>query len=464
MNVALIQLPHFYGDGLSRPPEHYPLGLGYLSNALKDAGIAHQAIDLWGPQYTAQEALQAVDFSGFDALCVSAYVTQYRYFKQLTLGLKERYPNLPILCGGPGPTFSYEIILQKTGAEVCVLGEGELTLVDLLHNLDSLSGVAGIAYLCEGRPKVTAPREPIRNLDQLPFPNRSLFDYNVLSSESATERVLSAGRFTGQPVISADILAGRGCPYNCHYCSKTFSGVRLRSLDNLIAEVEQLTREQGVNHLQFNDELVFVNKKRSLELCERLKPFKLTWTCQGRIDQVDEELLRAARASGCIEIGYGVESISQEILERMNKRLKVEDVVPVIKMTKAMGIKPAIQYMFGYEGENDQTLAATARFFAEIDHPFVGFSTTPIPGTRLYADCLDKGLIGDEEQYLLRLDSGYNLAGGGINLTSYSDQELARKKKQLLLKISHNYYKKRPVEYAAFIFGIARRKLARLLQ
>lgn len=463
MNIALIQLPHFYGDNLSRIAENYPLGLGYLSNVLNDNEIPHETIDLWGPQLDVKGALESTDFSRFSFVCISAYITQYKYLKQFSLALKDRYPDIPIICGGPGPTFSHEIILNHTGVDVCVHGEGEITLVDLLQNFSEPGSISGISFKSNGKIIVTSPREPIKDLDTLKFPNRGLFNYEALASESVAKRVRGADRLFTNPVKSAGILAGRGCPYSCHFCSKTFSGIRLRSVDNIIAEVEYLVNKCGVNHLQFNDELVFVNKKRSLELIGRLKAFGLKWSCQGRIDQVDRDLLVAARESGCIEIGYGVESVSQHILDNMNKRQKVEQIIPVIKMTAEVGIKPIVQYMYGYTGENDQTIADTIKFFKAIDHPFVGSPITPIPGTSLYADCLSKGLIGNEEEFILKLDSGYSMSGCIVNLTQFSDKELAANHRKLLIKITHNYMKKRPVEYLKFILGIAQRKLSRLI-
>jgi len=259
---------------------------------------------------------------------------------------------------------------------------------------------------------------------------------------------------------SADIIAGRGCPYSCHYCSRTFDGVRLRSINNLVAEVKELQTRYRINHLLFNDELVLVNKKRTLELCEELKKLGITWSCQGRINQVDRDILVAMKEAGCIEIGYGVESISQSILDNMNKKLRAETIVPTIKMTQAVGIKPIIQYMYGYPGENDETIAASSKFFKDIDHTYIGFTTTPIPGTKLYQDCIKDGLITDDEDYLMRLDSGYNLTGAIINMTDFNDDEFVQKKLRLAMRVNHNYYKKRPLQYSKAIF----RKLGKLVK
>ncbi|MBI5563118.1 MAG: cobalamin B12-binding domain-containing protein [Deltaproteobacteria bacterium] len=465
MKIALIQLPHFYGDGLSRLPSSYPLGLGYISNCLADAGIGHEAIDLWGMQYSVDEALDKAGFAGFDFFGISAYATQYKYLKELSLRLKGRYPNVPIICGGAGPTFSHGIILKKTGVDVCVLREGELTIVDLLQNFDRLDTVKGVAVLKDGGITATPPRKAVTDLDSLGFPNRELFAFEKILDSAAFERshrVSSATRDV--PRRTADILAGRGCAYSCNYCSKTFEGMRLRSIGGVVEEIAGLKERYGVNHLQFNDELLLVNKKRTLQLCEELKRLDVTWSCQGRINQVDREILTAMKDAGCIEVGYGVESVTQSILDAMNKRLKAELIVPAIKLTQEIGITPIIQYMYGYPGENAKTVDATIRFFEEIDHPFISFTTTPIPGTRLYQDCLQKGLIKDEEDYLLRLDSGYNLAGGLLNMTEMGDAEFLAQRRRLHFAATHNYLKKRPLEYGSYALGVAGRRIKRAIK
>ena len=449
MKAALIQLPHFYGAGYSRPPASYPLGLGYLSSALRNSGIAHEGVNLWEKGLTPEDAVRELDLSGFDYFCISAYSTQYKYFKPFAALLKRKYPQTPIICGGPGPTFSSAVILENNPVDVCVIGEGEATLVDLLKNYSTLPGVKGISYLKDGKPVFTEPRPGMKDLDTLALPDREIFD---------TRKVMLNAN-PGGVRKTADILAGRGCPYQCTFCSKTFSGLRMRSVAAIIAEVRGLIETYGVNHLQFNDELVIVGKPRTLQLCAELKKLNVQWTCQGRINLVDEEVLRAMKDSGCIEIGYGVESVSQAILDGMKKQVRAEAIIPVIELTRRIGIAPIMQYMYGFPGENDETIERTFEFFKRLDLPFIGASTTPLPGSALYNDCLAKGLIKDEEAYLLRLDSGYNLLGGNVNLTDFTDEEARAKQRRLQIRITHQYYKRRPLLYAKFILATAGRKL-----
>lgn len=461
--IALVQLPHFFGEGYSRPPECYPLGLGYLSSVLNLQGISHEGVDLWGSQFSEDQAIEKIDFERYDVIGISSYSTQYRYLKNFSKKVKELYPEKPIICGGPGPTFSYEMILKNTGVDVCILGEGEETLIDLLQNYGSLGAVKGIAYRENGKIVVTDSRQPIKDLDALPLPNRELFDLEKIIEVAARVKDQSR-RADGCWELrrSADIIAGRGCPYNCNYCSKTFEGLRLRSVDGIMSEIEELIRKYRIDHIQFNDELVLINRKRTLQLCTELGRLGIAWSCQGRINQVDREILHAMKKAGCVEIGYGVESVSQTILDAMNKRINAADIVPVVKMTRDVGIRPVIQYMYGYPGEDDATIDATVRFFREIDHPYVSFTTTPLPGTALYRDCRRDGAILDEEDYLMKLDSGYNMDRPLVNLTKFSDEEFVQRKRKMQMRITHNYLVRRPLDYARFLCGYVVKRARRL--
>lgn len=445
MKVMLIQLPHFY-RATFRPPTLYPLGIGYLAAVLKDH---HHLIpmDLWIHNATVDQAIAFIKQQEIpDVFGISVYSTQYPYFKELVFQLKKNFPNIKIVAGGPGATFSSKIFLEKLPIDYCVIGEGEFTFLELLQQFNSPETVNGIAYRKDNQVFYTPPREQIKNLDLLPLPDRQFFDIERYMENSKKD----GGVF--HRLRSINLIAGRGCPYQCIYCSKTFSGCRLRSIQSIAEEIDYLKRTYHAQAIEFDDELVVINKKRTLELCSFLRKANLKWGCQGRINLVDEEILRSMKASGCFNIGYGVESYSQKILDRMKKQIKVEDIIPVIELTKKIGMNPIIQYMFGFPGEDDETIEATFQFFKKIDHPFVGMPTTPIPGTVLYEEAFKKGLIGDEEEYLIKLTSGYN--NFIVNMTGFSDIEYLKKRHQLSTRVNIEYYKKHPIKFLQYLTKI----------
>lgn len=451
MKVMMIQLPHVY-EGTYRPPTIYPLGIGYLVSILK--GV-HDMIpmDLWLNNDSVDTALNRISGDVPDVFCISVYSTQYPYYKSLVARLKAKFADVPVIAGGPGATFSYEILLTKTGTDVCVIGEGEIVLPALLANLSSPEKVKGVAFLRNERLAVTDPQPQIDNLDTLPFPDRSFFDFEQYVRNSKQRQVYFKGLRTN------GIISSRGCPYQCTFCSKTFPGSRRRSIENISAEIGLLKEKYDIEAIEFDDELVLISKKRALDICEMMREHGLPWGCQGRINLVDEEILTEMKRAGCRYVGYGVESHTQHILDRMNKKVKVHRIIPVIRMTQRIGLEPVVQYMYGFPGENDQSIADTQAFFTAIDHPYIGMITTPLPGTTLYEEAKGKGLIGDEEAYLMKLTSGYNYALPLVNMTDFTDQEFVSKRLALEKRIDRSYYRKRPLKYLARMMKLARYRL-----
>lgn len=449
MKVMMVQLPHFY-DGISRPPTNYPLGIGYLVGTLKE-NHEFMPMDLWIDNSNINQAKKLISKKVPDIFCISVYSTQYPYFKELVSYLKETYPNNKIIAGGPGATFSYKVFLDKTKVDYCVIGEGEITLRELLDNLDNPGEVKGIAYRSEDSIVTTKKREQLKDLDSLPLPDREFFDTERYILNNKKEKGVSRGK------RAANLIAGRGCPYSCTYCSKTFSGFRARSPEQIGKEVLTLKEKYKLDAVDFSDELVVSNKERVLKLCSILKDINIFWGCQGRINLMDDEMLKVMKDSRCTYIGYGVESFSQNILNGMKKQIKEDEIIPVIQRTKEYRIRPVIQYMYGFPGEDDSTINKTFEFFRAIDEPYAAFITTPLPGTELYDTAIKKNLIIDEEDYLNQLTSGYNRLAPLINLTDFSDEEFVIKRISLAKKINRHYYQRH-----SFIF--LKTRVARLLE
>jgi radical SAM superfamily enzyme YgiQ (UPF0313 family) len=406
-------------------------------------------MDLWIDNSNVDRALRLISKNVPDVFCISVYSTQYPYFKELVNRLKKTYPGIKIIAGGPGATFSYQVFLEKTPIDYCVMGEGEITLRELLSNINySPEGIPGLAHREKGQVVLNVKREQIADIDTLTLPDRNFFDIERYINNGGK----AGGRF-GKPQRITQILAGRGCPYKCTFCSKTFSGVRLRSIDKIEEEIAVLKKEYNIDMLDFSDELVVVNKKRTLELCESLKRIGIQWGCQGRLNLVDDEILKSMKDAQCVYIGYGVESFSQKILDRMGKHVKVETIIPAIEMTKRIGMKPLIQYMYGFPGEDDSSIERTIDFYRAIDQPYGAFTTTPIPGTKLYEEAMQKGLIKNEEDFLLHLESGYNRNLPLVNMTEFSEKEFVEKRTAMIKKINRAYYGKHPLIFARQLLG-----------
>ncbi|MDD5687492.1 MAG: radical SAM protein [Elusimicrobia bacterium] len=441
MKILLVQTPHYY-DGKSRIPTFFPIGLGYIARILLDAGYNVEILDIYAHQYNDEEVIQKLKEIDFDVIGISAMSTQYNYTKRLASQIRALNKTKKIIVGGALATFSAQTVLENTDVDICIVGEGEKTIVDLLENLENLSRVKGICFKENGKIIQTPLREYIKVLDTIPFPA-----YDLFSMELYVQRSFVIGPKRALKMRTGHVICGRGCPFNCNYCSKVFKGLRLRSIDNIIEEIKYLKEKYQIRGIFFNDELVIVNKGRVYELCDKIAPLNLKWNCQGRVNMVDLKLLKYMKKAGCTSVGYGIESGSQRILDAMNKNVDIKQAEQAIKDTAKAGLYSNIQVMFGYPGETKETVQETIDFFRRADNPGDALSpVTPLPGTQLWCDTLKKRLIKDEKTLLEKLDGGYMPdAKVLINYTEFSNEEYDSLRKNAEKIIKRNYFARHPV-------------------
>ena len=451
MKVLLIQPPHNY-EGGQRYPEAFPLGLGYIAKVLMDAGHRVDVLDIWAKQYSDEEVAHMAAVADCDVIGISAISTQYAYTKWLVAEIKKTR-DTPVVIGNALATLTPEIVMEHTQADVCVIGEGEITFKNVIDNLGNLESVKGIHFKQDGEIVKNKPQEYIKDLDSIDFPMRDIFPMDVY---------LKNCRVHGTNIPAMNLIAGRGCPYSCRFCSKTFAGLRLRSVDNIVAEIKMLIGKYGIKGVAFSDELVVINKDRMLELCDKIEPLEVKWSCQGRSNLVDYELLKRMKEAGCVSVGYGVESGSQAILENMNKRITVEQSRRAIEDTVKIGMRPLVQLMYGYPGENDATLRETTEFLSSL--PYITRSTlsitTPLPGSELWDYAISKGLIKDPEKYLAQLAGGYahdaKSCGQLINFTNFTREEFFQRLNDVEMTLFVNKLVKHPYELVKDYFGRAK--------
>ncbi len=449
MKILLINLPNRYQDK-TRKEVFFPVGLGYVAGAILEARHEVEILDIYALGLSDEKVMSIIKDNVFDVIGISAMSTQYKYVKWLASKIKELHKDKEIILGWVLATYSAKIVLETTDVDICVIGEGENTIKELLANLNNLSGVKGIAYKSGVEIEVNPPREYIKDLHSLPR-----IPYEIFPMDIYIDKLSHSGLSQGQKTLN--ISCGRGCPYECTFCSKSFSGIRLRPIKDIMEEISFLKTKYGVRRIFFSDELLITNKNRILEICENISPLKVSWSCQGRINLIDEEILRKMKQSGCTSIGYGIESASQKILNAMNKKIEIKKAEEIIKFTKKAGLKPVLQFTFGYPGEDMLTIKETIEFFRRVDEPFVEFSPiTPLPGSPLWDDCVNNKIIKDEVTFLENLEGGYmSDAPTLVNFTSFEPEELNRLRIWSENRIRLNYMKKHPL----YALGLVKNKL-----
>lgn len=403
-----------------------------------NSGHHVEVFDIWAGEYTKEEVVEKIKKLECDIIGISALSTQYSYVKWLISELRKIH-DCPIVVGNALATFTSDIVLKHTDADICVIGEGEITFKELVENLDNLEKVKGICFKRDGEIIRNEPRDYIKDLDTIDFPEWDLFPVDVY---------LKYCRVEGTNTPAFGIVTGRGCPYNCRYCSKTFHGYRNRSIDNIIQEIKLLIEKYNIKGVFFLDELVVINKERIYELCDKLEPLHIKWNCTGRVNLVDFDILKRMKKAGCVAVGYGVESGSQTILDNMNKQMTTRQSERAIRDTVKLGMLPIVMLMYGYPGENKTTLQETAQFLTNL--PYIKRSTlsvtTVLPGSWLWDYAISRGMIKNEEKYLEQLDAGYMHDGRSplINFTGFTEEEFYRYQKIIERALFINKLKRHP--------------------
>ncbi|MBT4824931.1 B12-binding domain-containing radical SAM protein [Candidatus Woesearchaeota archaeon] len=444
--ILLIHLPQIY-SGKRRYPAWLPLGLAYTATYLMKDGYEVEVLDIDAHMYSKEKVISILKEKQFDYAGISAMAPEFKYVKWISEQIKLKESNPKVILGGALAMNNSEVVLDKTGVDICVMGEGETTFPKILNTIESsgfeeLENVKGISFLKKNNYVKTLSMEYIEDIDTIEFPAWDLFPVELY--------LKTPFFFDPSYPNSMNMISARGCPWNCNFCSKTFKSVRMRSVDNIIKEIKLLKEKYNVGQIYFAEELLMVSEKRMLEVCEKIKPLNIKWICMGRVNVVTPKMLRKMKEAGCVWVGYGIESGSQKILDKMNKQVTVEQNAYGIKETLKAGLRPHIQMMYGYPGEDMSTIEETKKFCMDLHiEPMSGFSiATPLPGTQLYTWAKEKGLIKNEFEYLMGLEG---FCGLYLNCTDFSDEDLIKNLDKTEKEINNAFRKHRLLHPHLFV-------------
>ncbi len=400
MRVALIN-PSFnrYGGLSGHGGAMAPISLCYLAGygRQQHPDVEFEIIDSEVHNHSHEETCDEV--AGFDPqlIGITANTCAFDSVVKLTGRLKERFPKARVIIGGSHPSALPEQSVEESCADFVSIGESELQFAQLIGQIndgdEDWSQLKGIVYRDrDGQIRTTMPQVLIDDLDTVPMPARDLIDNN-LYYPAPTKRV------RGGPHTL--LVASRGCPYNCGFCSAQTvwtRKIRGRSPANIVAEVEHCIGTYGIHSYNFTDELFTVKKKRVLEICNAFieKKLDMNWVCSARAHHIDMETLEAMREAGCREISFGIEAGNEDILKNIDKVLDLKEAERVVNLTKKAGIKTHASFMFGYLGETEETMKQTISFAKKLNTQIAAFFVaSPLPGTPFYREALANGYIRD---------------------------------------------------------------------
>jgi len=393
MKVLLINPSQKNVYGTPMPQAYPPLGLLYIGAVLEKEGHTLKLIDM------DNEVTEENDFNkqllkfNPDVVCFTATTPTINNVKLIAKEVKQNL-NIPIIIGGIHATIAPEDCLKSEHIDFAIKGEGELTISQLLKVLKNkkFEEVDGLWYKENGKIKGNKDRDLIHDLDSLPFPARHLLkNPNAYVPPDALHK----------PVAS--IMTTRGCAGRCTYCcTKQIYGLslRTRSVTNILDEIDHCIKEYGIKEIHILDDNFVYNKKRVLEFCDEVKKryYKIHFEFANglRADNTDIEVFKALRGIGVVNVGFGVESGNQQILDNIKKGIKKERVVKAFKEAKDAGFQTWGFFMFGLPGETKKTMQDTIDFAKELDPDFAKFLILkPFPGSEVYNDLKSQNLIFD---------------------------------------------------------------------
>ncbi len=347
--------------------------------------LADPAAPIW------EEVRAAIAEFDPDVVGISSKTQNFPSAMRVARIAKEHNPGTLVVLGGPHATLSTMTALDCPDIDVAVLGEGEMTLVDLLKAWEKdapLGEVAGIVYRKDGRKMFAPPRANMPNLDELPFPAeaapRVLRDYESYPAEAF-----------------GFVFSARGCPYSCTFCeSKAIwtQTTRWRSPENVVRELK-LLMERGVRYVYFDDDTFGIRQSYIKELCGLIETElpKLKWGCEITVGVVKEQSVEQMRRSGCVLVNIGVESGNNGILRSVKKGHLIEKAYPAVDICRRAGIEVGAFFMVGFPEETEETLQDTLTAIKKINADTILLSIfTPYPGSELFQVCKDLGVVDDD--------------------------------------------------------------------
>ena len=272
--------------------------------------------------------------------------------------------------------------------DLVIRHEPEMTFRDILAAVrqgGDGTGVAGAAYRQDGEVVVAPDRPLLKNLDDLPIPRQHLLPLDKYRMP------FLGNRYTW-------VLTNRGCPYSCTYCFEGVvwgKSVRYRSAESIYRELVYLA-EHNVRNVLFLADLFTFDRKGVLALCDLIiqHGLKVRWTCNSRVDTIDEEMARRMKAAGCWLIAFGVESGSQAVLDNVKKDAKVEQARSAIELCHRLGIRTWAYFIIGLPGENARTVRETIDFAKSLPLDIALFHVAmPYAGTEFYFQAVANGWL-----------------------------------------------------------------------
>ncbi len=368
MRIAVIAPPY----PLEEMPSP-PLGVTYVAAAFEAAGAEVKIFDYIVSSYSREKLEKQLASFQPDAVGSTSVTMNFYEARQILYDVKQYNPEILTMMGGPHVSFTAEETLKKyPEIDLIVVGEGEDTIAELtpvIRRKNKWCDIPGMVYRNGNDIIHTGKRDFIANIDRLPSPARHLLP-------------ISRYRALGFPV---SLITGRGCPYSCIFClgrKMVGSRVRKRNPQLVLDEIETIIG-YGFDRINIADDLFTTDKERVREICLGIKErsLKFLWSAFARVDTVSQEVFDLMASAGCDSVSFGVETGNPEMLKRIKKGIKLEQVYEAVKMCQQAGMIAHESFIIGLPGETKETLEETDAFAKSTKAIYGYHFLAPFPGT-----------------------------------------------------------------------------------
>ncbi|MEX0810924.1 MAG: cobalamin-dependent protein [Chitinophagales bacterium] len=445
MKICLIKPPVLHkGVSFARYATP-PLGLAYIAAALKKSGNEVYVIDASATGINSVEkykdniylfGLNKNDISDLihadtEVICFSfMFTNNWLYDRELVGYIKERYPNAILIAGGEHATAAPQYCMEQAPLDFIVLGEGESAVVELCNSLkesNSFSEVPGIVYRNNEGINYSKGKKRIKDIEKIPWPAWHLFPV-----EEYFENEMTYGVHRGRTL---PIMATRGCPYDCTFCSSPLMWGRkyqMRSPKDFVDEIEHLYNTYKVDNFDLYDLTAIIVKSWIVEMCNEIikRDLKITYQLPSgtRAEAIDFEVADLLYKSGCKNITYAPESGSDKVLKEVKKKVKTKKMLESIKYSNQAGLNIKLNMIMGFPDDTHKDIWIS--FWFLIKSTWYGANDaapaifSPYPGSELFDRLIEEGKLNlKNDDFLYSIIDSYDVVPKKVysnNISAFS--------------------------------------------
>ena len=416
---------------------YLPVGLAHVMTVVKQAGHDFDLLDIGLYDYDDTQVEEFLASHRYDVVLTGSIVTHYAWMKWLTRAIRRHQPEATIVVGNSVGGSIPKVFLTNSKADVVVIGEGEYATLDILECLDrgsDLGRVSGIAFRGQSGRVIRTALRPAADIDGIPRPDWSLFDADTYFAITDAPSAFGVDGGPNATWRTMPVSTARGCVFSCTFCHIVYQHdpYRHRKTEAIVEEIGHAIETYDANYINFWDDLTFYKLSQAEKFVDELleSGHRFSWSAAVRTDLFGNpripyakrlEVAHKFEQTGCVALGYSLESGNQQILEMMQKRVRADWFAEQVAILREAGITSNTSVVFGYPIETRDTIRETFAMCERVGvYPSVGF-LLPLPDTGMYTYALEHGHITDENVFLDSITERQDIC---LNMTQMPDQEI----------------------------------------